>query len=265
MNVRRKGDHRERDGFTLVELLVVIAIIAILAAMLLPALAATRDKSHRAACLSNLRQAGIAMITYTHDHRGLIPYGPKAPPFTSPASLYPATGTPTSLLSIAGGAPVGLGLLLQPYLAAQPKVLFCPGNDQPLDADVELSRVGKTQAQGSYYYRHAGMTNLFDGPNLPAVPPNLRIDQLGMNRKHQPIRALVMDSMFLCPPEFEAFNVKPRTHHQRKNTDILFADGHAVSRLNRDGRFTVDVRDYTEIRNSFSKILSAFEQADAEP
>lgn len=265
MNAQRQSGRSLCDGFTLIELFVVIAIIAILAAVLLPAVAATREKGHRAACLSNLRQVGIALITYTHDYSGLIPYGPKAPPFTSPASLYPATGTPTSLLSIVGGAPVGLGLLLQPYLAAQPKVLFCPGNDQPLESDVELSRVGKTQAQGSYYYRHAGMTNLFDSPNLPAVPPNLRLDQLGLNRNGQPIRALVIDSMFLCPPEFEAFNVKSRTHHRRKNADILFADGHVVSRLNRDGRFTVDVRDYTEIRNSFSKILSVFEQADAEP
>lgn len=265
MNVASQSERSARGAFTLVELLVVIAIIAMLAAMLLPALAATRDKSHRAACLSNLRQAGIALITYSHDYGGLIPYGPKAPPFTSPASLYPATGTPTSLLSIAGGAPVGLGLLLQPYLAAQPKVLFCPGNDQPLDADIELARVGKTQAQGSFYYRHAGLTNLSDSPNLPAVPDHLRLDNLGLNRNGQPIRALVIDSMFLCPSEFEAFNIKPRTHHRRKSANILFADGHAASRQNRDERFTVDARDYYEIRNSFSKILNVFEQADTEP
>ena len=265
MKAQQQSGGGWRAAFTLIELLVVIAIIAILAALLLPALTSAREKGQRTVCLSNLRQAGVALITYAHDQGGLIPYGPKAPPFTSPASLYPATGTPTSLLSIVGGAPVGLGLLLNPYLATQPKVLFCPGNDQPLDAGVELSRVGNTQAQGSYYYRHAGMTNLSDSANLPAVPDHLRLEQLGLNRNGLPIRALAIDSMFLCPPEFEVFNVKPRTHHRRRAADILFADGHAVSRRNRDGRFTVDARDYQEIRSSFSKILKVLEQADEEP
>jgi prepilin-type N-terminal cleavage/methylation domain-containing protein len=136
-------------GFTLVELLVVIAIIAVLVGLLLPAVSGVKQMGRKAACLSNLRQLGIAMHTYSQDHGGLIPYGPKAPPFTSPASFYPSTGAPTSLLSLQTGAPVGLGLLLKQHLADTPKILFCPGNDQPLDSGAELAKVGQTQALGS--------------------------------------------------------------------------------------------------------------------
>ena len=101
-----------RRAFTLVELLVVISVLAILAALLLPALGSAQEKARKAACLSNLRQVGIALQTYAGDNGGRIPYGPKAPPFTSPADFYPSTGAPTSLISLQSGAPVGLGLLL---------------------------------------------------------------------------------------------------------------------------------------------------------
>ena len=251
-------------AFTLVELLVVIAVIAILAAMLLPALAAARERSHRAACISNLRQIGLAIHCYAPDFGGKIPYGPKAPPFTSPANFYPSTGTPTSLISLQNGDPVALGLMLQGYLADQSKVLFCPAADQVLDTDAELAKVGKYQAQGSYYYRHAGVTDLFDDPAKTSAPQHIQLDYLGDNRNGEPIRALVIDTIFLCPPELAAFNVKERTHHDQKSAGILFVDGHAISRPNRENRFTVDVRDYSQVRDAFNKILTVLENADQE-
>jgi prepilin-type N-terminal cleavage/methylation domain-containing protein len=83
-----------RQAFTLIELLAVVAIIAILTALLLPALTSAKSQAQRIACVSNLRQIGLAIHTYASDNSGRIPYGPKAPPYTNPSDFYPSTGHP---------------------------------------------------------------------------------------------------------------------------------------------------------------------------
>jgi prepilin-type processing-associated H-X9-DG protein len=67
------GEHPRRGAFTLTELLVILAIIAILAAMLLPALARARQKTTQATCVSNLKQLGHALQLYIDDNEDTLP------------------------------------------------------------------------------------------------------------------------------------------------------------------------------------------------
>ncbi|MGD0596367.1 MAG: prepilin-type N-terminal cleavage/methylation domain-containing protein [Sedimentisphaerales bacterium] len=77
MNKRKGPAHRSasEDGFTLVELLVVIAIIALLMAILLPALGRARELGKRAVCMSQIKQLGTAWYMYCDDNKERVPVG----------------------------------------------------------------------------------------------------------------------------------------------------------------------------------------------
>jgi len=249
------GSSNQRHGFSLIELLTVIAILALLLAILSPALSQARHHARRAACAANLRQVGVAIHLYAQDFADTIPFGPAGRPVTG-SNFYTVTGNVTSLLSLEDGTPVGLGLLLKDYLFHQPMVLFCPGADQPSEAKEQLSRVGSSQAQSDFYYRHASVALLTGKPEAF----HIRLSNLGRNSKGQPIAALAADVQFLAHPSLATFQVKTRTSHQQTASNVLFAAGHVATIRNRDDRLTVDIG--TVPYDALERILAMFEVAD---
>ena len=123
----------EHTRFTLIELLIVIAIIAILAAMLLPALNVARAKARAISCLSNMKQVMQFTIYYTSDFNDYIP-----------PSVHAKIGNLTWMKACAG------------YSAHAEKLYWCPGDPPPGNylADTSLLMYG-------YYIRYSPNINAF--------------------------------------------------------------------------------------------------------
>ncbi|HEV2694538.1 MAG TPA: prepilin-type N-terminal cleavage/methylation domain-containing protein [Verrucomicrobiae bacterium] len=103
---------KKRTAFTLIELLVVIAIIAILAAMLLPALSKAKERGRTASCLSNLHQIGIALQLYVDENHNHLPYMQDVATNTAVTNLYPS-----------------VNVVLASQLGSV-KILHCPSDNQ---------------------------------------------------------------------------------------------------------------------------------------
>jgi prepilin-type N-terminal cleavage/methylation domain-containing protein/prepilin-type processing-associated H-X9-DG protein len=112
----RLPDQPRKRGFTLIELLVVIAIIAILAALLLPAIAKAKDKAKAIQCVNNLRQIGICLMLYKDDYQSTYPAALDAAcDWIWPPQLrrYTTKGKVTSVFACPNAAAVGYAWVSQ--------------------------------------------------------------------------------------------------------------------------------------------------------
>lgn len=112
------------SGFTLVELLVVIGIIAVLIALLLPAVSKAREAGNRTGCLNNLRQVHQAFMLYAGEYHDEVPLGYRALP-------VPSKQFNSMVYSQTTGEFTLLGWLYQDRLMPDPRVFFCPSENDP--------------------------------------------------------------------------------------------------------------------------------------
>ena len=231
MNRRVLGSHlRRSSGFTLLELLVVIAVIALLAALLLPALVQAKNTAKSAACKSNLRQLGLALNLYVDQHENYPGGSPSS--LNSSGLLYLAAFLSPDLASIRSD---GKGVVLR-LEAATATVFHCPAKRM----EPFIPAPGGTMRLwiGSYGYGYNGLGTL-QGPSAAA---SLGLGPVELEGKILRVRGsgvrlpsdmiAIADSVggFLghIHPYFLSNGSHPKTigNSHKTGANVVFCDGH---------------------------------------
>jgi prepilin-type N-terminal cleavage/methylation domain-containing protein len=211
-------------GFTLIELLVVVAVIGILAGILLPALAGARQKANRTACLSNLKQIGVAIQMYSDDNESSLP----GPCFSGARASYDRNSSTELIWYIAEA----LGQPLPGPQTVVAEVFVCPGYRR--DAPGLTSMIGrKCYLLNDDVDPGPDFRPPFGYPAQGAAPaiPSLKLTTLSPNRSPSDIWAITdVDKVNVPNPTISWWSDLPYKPVHKAVRNELYFDGHVGAR-----------------------------------
>lgn len=222
-----------RTAFTLIELLVVLAVISILAGLLLPVLARTRENGRRAACQSNLRQIGMGLQQYTQDWDEVLIPDWFAPDGTTDPGKTQAASTPEARYKWMDAA--------FPYIRSE-QIYTCPSATGsraiPYVYYERMAPGTETDAYGSYVIMHGyGPTQMAASEGhedcTPPVSHPLSQDRVTLSRiGSAATTAWVMDGEIILNgdstfyAQFKDGTIQPIDDRHLDTLNVLYLDGH---------------------------------------
>ena len=234
--VRRRS---AAGGFTLIELLTAIAVIAVLAALLLPALGGSKAKARAAACLSNERQLMLASLIYVGDFNDALPYNLGTAEikkleaeqqflnWSTPVMSWELDSDNTNTIWLTQG---GIG----PYASSTAKVYRCPSDS--VVSDIQSQAGWKARVRSISMNAMVGNAGQFILAGANVNNPDYK-QFLTVGKIPQPARIFVLteehpdsinDGYFLNKPDSMQWMDLPASYHNGA-VNLAFSDGHLES------------------------------------